>query len=101
MNNKNDVEELKKALSNGKIRGYSEERKIDNTNYVYEYSIKKDNDHYIAYFFFIEYEKMECIEDYGHEERANFASFEKAINFLVKKGANVSFFKPLRGSSFI
>jgi hypothetical protein len=44
---------------------------------------------------------MECIEDYGHEERVNFASFEKAINFLVKKGANTSFFKPLRGSPFI
>jgi hypothetical protein len=96
------MEELENALSNGKIRGYSEERKINNTNYIYEYSIKKYNDHhYIAYFFSIEYDKMECIEDYGREERVNFASFEKAINFLIKKGANASFFKPLRGSSFI
>jgi hypothetical protein len=52
MNYKNDKEKLENTLSNGKIRGYSEERKIDNINYIYEYSIKKHNDHhYIAYFF--------------------------------------------------
>jgi hypothetical protein len=94
-------EELKKSLLKGKIRGYSEERKVNDVNYIYEYSIKKNNEQYIAYYFFIEFDKMECIEDYGHEERVLFDSFENAIDFLKKKGAIISLFKPLKGSVFI
>jgi hypothetical protein len=101
MCNTGNEELLKEALSNGKVRGYSVERKVNNVDYVYEYSIKREKNHYQTYFFFIEYDNMECIEDYGHEEREVFDSFEEAIDFLKKKGANVLLMKPLKGSTFI
>lgn len=86
-------------IKNNQTIGYSQERIINGTAYLYEYAIKKQNDVFNAYFFCVERKHIDTIEDYGTEEILSFSSIDDALIYLKSKGASENLLKPMKGLS--
>jgi hypothetical protein len=82
------MEHLVKALAAGKQRGYDEVRLIDSINYLFQYAIKKEKEVYLTYFLKIDESKFDAFEDYAEEEILTFQTFEDALQYLNKQGAD-------------
>lgn len=84
------------AIEQGKLRGFDEIKIIHGEKYYYQYALKKINDKYMTYLFFILESKMDVIEDYENEEINEFDKLNDAFVYFNKIGADLTLFKRIK-----
>lgn len=92
------MEHLVKALAAGKRRGYDEVRLIDSISYLFQYAIKEEKGVYVTYFLKIDESKLDVFEDYADEEILKFQSFDDALAYLNKQGADIQKLSAIKGA---